>query len=66
MAPTIPLFYRIFFLYVDPLICLSGIYLSFLDNPTFVENGLPQILVPYTQTPSGAALTDHFLNTLGS
>lgn len=66
MTPTIPLFYRVFFLYIDPLICLSGIYLSFFDNPKFIENGLPQILVPYTQTPPGAALTDYFLNTVGS
>jgi hypothetical protein len=30
----IPLLYRIFFLYIDPIICLSGIYLFFFDHHT--------------------------------
>jgi hypothetical protein len=66
MAPSIPVFYRVFFLYIDPLVCLSGIYLSFFDNATFVANGLPPILASYTQTPAGKALTKYFLNSLGS
>jgi hypothetical protein len=39
-----PLFYRIFFLYIDPLICLSGIYLCFFDQRTFILNGIPSLI----------------------
>ncbi|KUJ24259.1 uncharacterized protein LY89DRAFT_776404 [Mollisia scopiformis] len=44
MVAHIPLFYRIVFLYIDPLICLSGIYLMFFDHQTFVVNGTPSSL----------------------
>jgi hypothetical protein len=63
----IPLFYRIFFLYVDPLICLSGIYLSFFSPLTFISSGVPSILS--SQTPADSPptpLTAYLLRSLGS
>ncbi|KAG4440859.1 hypothetical protein IFR05_003672 [Cadophora sp. M221] len=40
----IPAFYRIFFLYIDPLICLSGIYVLFFDHATYLANGIPHAI----------------------
>lgn len=38
----IPAFYRTFFLYIDPVICLIGIYIFFFDHQAFLESGAPQ------------------------
>lgn len=69
----IPPFYRIFFLYIDPLICLSGIYLSLFDQPTFLLNGVPSRLLPtypsgtsQEEHPNGDPLISHFLFSIGS
>jgi hypothetical protein len=63
----IPLFYRIFFLYIDPLICLSEIYLFFFDYNTYIQNGVPNIIssrITTTTTPS--RLVEHLTIALGS
>jgi hypothetical protein len=64
---NIPLFYRIFFLYIDPLICLSGVYIFFFAHPFYIENGLPSAisgLIP--KTASITPLTEYLLIALGS
>jgi hypothetical protein len=58
----IPLFYRIFFLYIDPLICLSAIYLSFFDHSTYLSLGLPRTLTHHSSSP----LTSHLITALGA
>jgi hypothetical protein len=58
----IPLFYRIFFLYIDPLICLSAIYLCFFDHTTYLEMGVPRSLARHSSSP----LTSHLINVLGA
>jgi hypothetical protein len=60
----IPSFYKIFFLYIDPLICLSGIYLSFLDHNTYLLKGVPTQLISPT-TNMADPITGFFLNSLG-
>jgi hypothetical protein len=74
MSP-IPLFYRIFFLYIDPLICLSGIYLFFFDHASYVQNGVPSILssrisiIPNSDPITNLSLTPithHLITALGS
>jgi hypothetical protein len=59
----IPLFYRIFFLYIDPCICLSGIYVCFFDHGTYLEMGVPRAL---TRHSSSSPLTSHLINALGA
>lgn len=77
MAPTtpsrrdiptpIPTFYAIFFLYLDPLICLSGIHLSFFDQSTFLMNGVPSSLkVQHENAIPNHDLTSHFIRSLGA
>jgi hypothetical protein len=58
----IPLFYRVFFLYIDPLFCLSGIYLCFFDHATYLEMGIPRALTHHSSSP----LTSHLLTVLGA
>lgn len=62
MANThIPLFYRLFFLYIDPLFNLSGIYVSFLDHTAYLSMGVPRSL---TTTPT--PITEYLIMALGS
>lgn len=58
----IPLFYRIFFLYVDPLFCLSGVYLCFFDHETYLEMGVPRIFANLTHSP----LPHYLITVLGA
>ncbi len=63
----IPLFYRIFFLYIDPLICLLSIYLFFFDHPTYILNGIPSSLsTPALQTPELPPLVQLLITGLGA
>ncbi|CZT03890.1 hypothetical protein WAI453_011000 [Rhynchosporium graminicola] len=59
---NIPTFYRIFFLYIDPLICLSGVYIFFFDHATYLASGVPHTLSGYTID----SLSQHLLRALGS
>jgi hypothetical protein len=62
----IPLLYRLFFLYLDPFTCLSGIYLSFFDPTTFILNGVPSPLrTPPPSTPLDPLVT-HLLRSIGA
>jgi len=63
----IPSLYRIFFLYIDPLICLSGIYLSFLDQSTYIQMGTPRVLSK-TRSPNTPIdpLTQYFMMAVGA
>lgn len=69
---TIALPYRIFFLYIDPLINLSGIYLAFFDPSTFLASGVPSSLKPSPSSsishgkPPLDPLVSHLLNSIGS
>jgi hypothetical protein len=58
----IPLFYRVFFLYIDPLICLSGIYLCFFDHATYLEMGVPQALTRHSPSP----LSSYLITVIGA
>jgi len=58
----IPTFYRIFFLYIDPLICLSGIYVLFFDHATYLASGVPHAITVDAIDP----LTQYLLAALGS
>jgi hypothetical protein len=58
----IPVFYRVFFLYIDPLLCLSGIYLGFFDHATYLEMGVPRALTHH----SASLLTNHLITVLGA
>jgi hypothetical protein len=63
----IPLFYRVFFLYIDPLICLFGIYFFFFDHHTYIQNGIPSaISSQITSTTILSPLTKHLIMALGS
>ena len=66
MAP-IPLLYRIFFLYIDPIICLSGIYLFFFDHHTFIQNGVPGVISSQVSPISTLSpLNNYLITALGS
>jgi hypothetical protein len=58
----IPLLYRVFFLYIDPLFCLSGIYLCFFDHATYLEMGVPQALTIHSSSP----LSSYLITVLGA
>jgi hypothetical protein len=63
----IPLFYRIFFLYIDPVICLSGIYLFFFDPHTFILNGVPSAITSQiSPTSTIPPLTNYLIMSCGS
>jgi hypothetical protein len=61
----IPLFYRLFFLYIDPLICLSGIYLAFLDPQSFLLNAVPSALTSSID-PTTAPLAAYLIISIGA
>jgi hypothetical protein len=61
----IPLFYRIFFLYIDPLICLSGIYIFFFDHQLYIENGTP-VAISSAKSTALTPFTEYLLFALGS
>lgn len=66
MVAHIPLFYRILFLYIDPLICLSGIYLMFFDHATFIQNGVPSSLSSKITSISRInPITEHLITSIG-
>jgi len=58
----IPLFYRTFFLYIDPIFCLSAIYLCFFDHTTYLEMGIPRALTRQPPSP----LATHLITVLGA
>ncbi len=63
----IPIFYRIFFLYIDPLLCLSGIYIFFFDHPTYIASGTPHSISVDISNPSILSpLERYLLYALGS
>ncbi|KAG0650868.1 hypothetical protein D0Z07_2441 [Hyphodiscus hymeniophilus] len=63
----IPRFYRVFFLYADPLICLSGIYFFFFDHYTYIQNGVPSGLSSQMTSPASLSpLVKHLITALGS
>src|SRR6266536_4851758 len=63
----IPLFYRIFFLYIDPFICLSRIYIFFLDHATYIRSGTPHSISSIIAATSPLPpLTSYLLTALGS
>jgi hypothetical protein len=63
----IPSFYRAFFLYVDPVLCFSGIYLAFFDPSTYLLNSTPSALVSKIDTTTAIPPLPQFLvNTIGS
>lgn len=45
---TIPTIYRIFFLYLDPLIAASGVYMAFFTPSKFIDGFLPPSIAPYS------------------
>ena len=59
----IPSFYRTFFLYIDPLICLMGIYIFFFDHPLFIASGAPQSI---TANVNLTPFVEYLLLCLGS
>ncbi|KAL2060143.1 hypothetical protein VTL71DRAFT_9965 [Oculimacula yallundae] len=59
---AIPAFYRMFFLYIDPLLCLSGIYVLFFDHATYLDSGVPHGLSKSSIDP----LARYLMNALGS
>jgi hypothetical protein len=61
----IPRLYRIFFLYIDPLICMSGIYIFFFDHALYIENGTPTAI---SRAPDTALtpFTNYLLIALGA
>ncbi|EPE27648.1 hypothetical protein GLAREA_04439 [Glarea lozoyensis ATCC 20868] len=61
----IPKFYRIFFLYIDPLICLSGIYIFFFDHALYISNGTPTAISSFSSTAL-TPFTDYLLTALGA
>jgi hypothetical protein len=69
---TAPLIYQVFFLYIDPLLCLSGIYLSFADQSIFIQNGVPSALKDSSspllppRNPALPRLVSHFMFSIGS
>jgi hypothetical protein len=64
MATTkIPSWYRIFFLYIDPLIGSSGLYIYFFDHPFFLKQGIPSTL---SKTAEYTPLVRYLLFALGS
>ncbi|KAF8851584.1 hypothetical protein BDZ45DRAFT_143571 [Acephala macrosclerotiorum] len=67
MIAHIPLFYKVIFLYIDPLICLSGIYLTFFDRQYFIKNGIPSVLTSKTAQATGTSpLAEHLIKSIGS
>jgi hypothetical protein len=40
-TPQVPLFYRIFFTYLDPLICVWGAYMDFFDPALVLSSHIP-------------------------
>jgi hypothetical protein len=67
MSSHIPTFYTILFLYVDPLINLSGIYLEFFDQNNYLENGVPSLLTSnVSQTDAIYPLVQYLILALGS
>jgi uncharacterized protein YhhL (DUF1145 family) len=44
----IPLFFRVFILYVDPFISLLAVYLCFFDPHAYIQNGVPGTLLSST------------------
>ena len=66
MAQSIPLIYRLFFLYIDPLICLSGVYLAFFDPATYIANGVPSFVSSSISGTELSPLSAYFLRSLGS
>jgi len=63
MIVKIPAFYRIFFLYIDPLICTMGIYIFFFDHQLYLDSGAPESITANVKiTP----LIDFLLLCLGS
>ncbi|KAG9232460.1 hypothetical protein BJ875DRAFT_466758 [Amylocarpus encephaloides] len=64
----IPLLYRIFFLYIDPLICLSGIYIFFTSPILYITNGTPTTISHSHPDPTVLlnGFTDYLLTSLGS
>lgn len=40
-AQPIPTIYRVFFIYIDPLIAGSGVFLDFFDPETVIRAGVP-------------------------
>jgi len=64
MAVTkIPLFYRVFFLYLDPLIGLSGLWIFFFDHQVFLTTGAPSAIA---KGASYTPLARYLLFSLGS
>ena len=74
MAPPgkiayIPTFYRIFFLYIDPLINFSSLYLFFFDHATYISQTIPKSILPpsfYLAHPEITPLENHLITALGS
>ena len=63
----IPLFYRIFFLYIDPLLCLAGIYIAFFDPHSYIQNGTPHAISSLiAATEELHPLTSNLIMALGS
>ena len=56
--PPIPSFYRIFFTSIDPLIALSGAYLSLFDPETILASSFPRSHHLSVPSPSHAVLLD--------
>lgn len=59
----IPAFYRIFFLYIDPLICLSSIHLFFFSHSSYITNGTPRIISAQITDPNSLSPLEHYLLT---
>lgn len=62
----IPILYRIFFLYIDPLVCLLGIYTFFFDHPIYIKNGTPRSLSSTIPNQNLTPLETFLLSALGS
>ncbi|KAB8698101.1 hypothetical protein FH972_026351 [Carpinus fangiana] len=48
----VPVFYRILFLYIDPLLALSGIYFCLFDQPAYLLAQTPSFVQPSTLSPT--------------
>ena len=59
---SIPPLYRIFFLYIDPLFCLSGIYLAFFSPYHFITQGTPSAFSSST-LPSSTSISSPTLSS---
>ncbi|KAF1957946.1 hypothetical protein CC80DRAFT_491269 [Byssothecium circinans] len=62
MAPKasspVPTIYRLFFTYMDPLMCISGAYLSFFEPESILATTFPRTHNWAQVTPSHAVLLD--------